>query len=240
MKWNDPKLRPWKIGIHLVLILGLLMLLYVAIGSPPLSMRHAFRRAERAHLVGPSHIVDVTTKSHFDKLIVGETDYGICFFGKQNARNSATGKASYLFTYREKTGDVTIAAPSNGYHGTFVATRESEAVYLFTEYPDAATAQLQLHIAGTCYDIYDVTNFMEADLTLQESFTATASKDEEGFFFFMLQGEDLNSSAALLLLAQYASGSQYHFLRAEVTITATVQLYDSQQRLILEKEITIW
>ena len=81
---------------------------------------------------------------------------------------------------------------------------------------------------------------MKADLTLQESFTATASKDEEGFFFFMLQGEDLNSSAALLLLAQYASGSQYHFLRAEVTITATVQLYDSQPRLILEKEITIW
>ena len=106
--------RPVKACFFAVFVGLVAIVYYIAIGCPTLSFRQEFRRAEKANLVGPSKIVDQLDNhdyNEYDNLIVGETEYGVCFFGRRKYSVAGTRTKKiylYQFNYREKTGDITV------------------------------------------------------------------------------------------------------------------------------------
>ena len=116
-KWKNPIPRPVRAILCAVCAIALAIAYYIALGCPTLTDEQEFRRAEKIHLVGPSKIVDTLTSeySEFDKMIVGETEYGICFFGKYTYTTGVYNKdeTDYRLFYAEKTGDLTLVPAPN-------------------------------------------------------------------------------------------------------------------------------
>lgn len=243
-KRNDPRRRPLWTFLCLFGIALLLAASYIAIGSPTLTFEQEFRRAEKANLVGPSQIVDVLdgTYGEFDKMIVGETEYGVCFFGGKTMtvyRNSNRGKEEmvYTFSYREKTGDITVlAAPNHG--GAFWGEHGiSLPVYVFDCYPAAVRAELELTVTGS--DVRTVND--ETVITdFTESFAAEAVRTEDGFFRFLLDSRDICSAYALCLLSDLSGNGMYYTNKhIDSVVPGTVRLYDENSKLILEQAFEI-
>ena len=227
--------RPVRACLWAALVLAELVLIYIGLGCPTLSMKQELRRAERANLVGPSKIVDTLIKdiSYYDKLIVGETDYGICFLtqsfvtGSTMLSTQITG-ASYDFYYREKTGDLTIASiPVWALHGDSLPSGENTTVYLFDNYPEAQWAELWLQIDGN----------LESDADVLQIFQQTVERTTEGHFRFVLTGKSKIQCDALEYLARNTSGMD--FPAVGCTMLATVKLYDANNQLILEREMDL-
>lgn len=239
--WNHPKYRPAQVVICILFSLVLIAALYVSWGCPTLSMRQEFRRAEKAHLVGPSKIVDTVTDaySEYDKMFVGETEHGICFFGKNSTQrpSSSFQETSYHFTYREKTGDLTVAAAPNIFGGFWDMRSCSLPVYLFDEYPQAVRAELEVTISG---QFHHFVNSNETIEDYKEVFHASATRTEKGFFRFILTSETAQQSKVLAMFSNVSNS--YIYLsseEAEATILAAVCLFDAQGNLILERDLEI-
>lgn len=233
--------RPAKAIFCAVCVVLLLIVYYIALGCPT-TFRQEFRRAEKAHLVGPSTIVDMVedTYTQFDKMIVGETEHGICFFGRyyQNyPYNAPRGEKHYLFSYVEKAGDLTIAAAPNvwGSVWTFQGFEQSIPVYLFTENADALRAELEISVSGE-YERNDVTTQYE------HTFRAEATRSESGIFRFWFSADTEKELAALYFLSNATGGSAYQGLtdkELETVFPTTVRLYGADGKLILEKQLEI-
>lgn len=128
-------------GILLWLMVTLLSVyaIYVAFHSPALTPEMAMRRKEKSAWVGPSKVF-WEGESHswaYDCLILGETDYGYCFF-MYNSENF--GYAMNRFAYVEK-----------GTRGCFLVDRSVVPidihvfpVFAITDNPKAVRAQLTL------------------------------------------------------------------------------------------------
>ena len=71
--------RIFRIFLHLGLILLWCVVVYVGIGSPSFSPEMAMHRAEAAEWIGPSRVIGNHTADG-KGLLVGETDYGYCFY----------------------------------------------------------------------------------------------------------------------------------------------------------------
>lgn len=221
--------RPVRACIAGTLAIVLAIAYYIALGCPTLSFKQEFRRAEKVHLVGPSNIVDtiVVDYREFDKMIVGETEEGICFFGRYYhcyPYDEAFAEKLYYFSYVEKTGDITIAAAPNVWGLIWNDSAQSVPVYLFVGAPEAVRAEITLHKA---------TNF-------NQSFHAEATRLDSGVFRFWLEAEGEGLSA-LFTLSCITGGTPYGLTYDILftTIPATVKLYDADGALILEKELVI-
>ena len=233
--------RPVRTIGNLVLAVALAALFYISIGCPTYSFEREFRRAEKAHLVGRSEIVDtVTDYQEYDKMIVGETEHGICFFGVfdvtvgySNGRNQYV--PYYTFTYYEKTEDVTVAvAPC--FSSIWSMYGASLPIYLFDTHPEAVRAEIRTTVSGE--ETYH-SNDKKHTISFKETFTAEAERSGDGYFRFTLQSQDENGSRALGLLSSVASGESLASDERDTIIPFTVRLYDASGEMILEKELTI-
>lgn len=220
--------RPIRACCYAILAIMTAIAFYIALGCPTLSFRQEFRRAEKAHLVGPSQIVDTMNGEYieFDKMIVGETENGICFFGRYYSQYpyKSTDEKQYFFSFIEKTGDITIAAAPNVW-GIVWQESKSIPVYLFVNQPNAVRAEITLK----------ATTYFEA------TFHAEATRLDSGVFRFWLEaeGKDLE---ALSIFSRITGGAPYIGLSDELldtAIPATVKLYDTDGALILEEELII-
>lgn len=243
--WRDPRLRPLRAGIDIVLILICLAVLYITIGCPTLSMHQEFRRAEKANLVGPSKIVDTLTTDccGYDKMIVGETEEGICFFGKFIVLTGNTifdKDVCYNFMYLKKSGEMTVAATPNLWSEYFPDSSRSLPVYLFTDYRNAERAEIEIRIDGICepnYAYEDWPGYTPFDGVMQETFLGSATRDENGFFRFLFTTQDQAQIYALKVLSD--TSHQVFSFHYQATVYATVQLYDSQGILIAEQTMEL-
>ncbi len=236
--------RPIQTIISIVCVIALSSLYYIALGSPTLTFEQEFRRAEKANLVGPSRIVEVMDEncSDFDALIVGETEYGICFFGRKEINvirgsNYEREEMMYTFSYREKTGDITVfAAPA--YSSVFWSDFERcLPVYVFDQYPEATRAQLELTIPGSDTR---VSNGQTITTNYSERFTATAERTGSGYFRFDLIAKDRTRLYALNLLATISGNEMYpNNKQIDTVIPGFLRLYDQSGNLIAVKEFTI-
>ena len=234
--------KPVKVCVCAVCVILLAAVYYIVLGCPA-TFRQEFRRAEKAHLVGPSKIVDSLKGEYteFDKMIVGETEEGICFFGKYsyNDGNARKEKTAYYFTYLEKTGDLTLAAAPNvsGVHWSFFGFARTLPVYLFTEDTTAARAEINIHVTGK---YRSESNGKAITKAFNETFQAEASRTEEGFFRFWLEGSDKGSLSALYYLSN-TTGNAWGFDYSDLPsgATATVRLYDAEGNQIREETITL-
>lgn len=235
--------RSLKACVCTVLVVLLALTYYIALGCPTLSFRQEFRRAEKAHLVGPSKIIDTLNGEYidFDKMIVGETEYGICFFGRYyNAfpYDNPFAEKQYLFSYVEKSGDVTIAAAPNVWGSTWALSgiMRYVPVYLFTDEPNSVRAEVEITVVGA------YNNGTAKDRIFTEIFVGEAERSEEGFFRFGLSADDDSSLHALHYLSSKTGGFVFNERINESlqSITAVVRLYDANGALVQEKELTIY
>lgn len=236
--------RPLAACISAVCVLALLLLGYIAIGCPTLTFRQEFRRAEKANLVGPSTIVDEldgTIYADFPNMYVGESDYGITFFGLSDVTLSNGryfNKKQYIFSYQEKTGDITLAIAPNhsgvmwGDWGSYVDI-VNLPVYVFTEHTDAARAEVTIRVNGA----YTKTVNGEKKTTeFSETFTAKASAIDDGIFRCFLQSKTDKQCHALYYLSRNVCD---RYPSPDVTITAMVWLYDEDGNIIVAQSVDI-
>ena len=236
--------RPIRAVCNILLIVVVLTAFYVSIDTPTLNARHAFRRQERANLLGPSTILfDEDVEDYrYGHLIVGETEEGILTF----VGDSWTG-----FNYHEKAGDITVVSAPKWWFdwgsSDFAATLP---VFVFHEYPEATNAWLVLDIKGTYTHNLNGENLNEP---LNHSPKVWSDQGGDGYFYFTLdipyRGEGsyrddagglADDGYALDMLAQhftnaYRSTSPY----SNCSITATVMLFDKNNTLITEQELVL-
>lgn len=237
--------RPLKACLCALLVLMLAAVYYIALGCPTLSMRQEFRRAEKVHMVGPSEIVDTVNNvySEFEKMIVGETEYGICFFGRYGSGRQGTthrGQRHYSFFYHEKTGDITIlpAPNSSAFEWTWYGFARALPVYVFTDEQEAVRAEIELTVTGEyTYYYHGYPEIDPVQRTLNRTLQAEAPRDDTGMFRFWPEADDQPGLAALQYLSSAIGGNTTNVDRLESlsTIQATVRLYDAQNTLIREE-----
>ncbi len=241
-QWIERIPRPVRAIFYTVLALVLAISYYIALGCPALGIRHEFRRAEKAHMVGPSKIVDTLSNDdyyEYDKLLVGETDHGICFFGRHYSSrpyDDPFAEKLYDFSYVEKTGDITLCAPPIVWGTTWDAFefKRGLPVYVFTEHSQAVRAEVEVTVVGSTGK-NGVGKFTVP-------FQAEAERAKEGFFRFTFEADRKNSLKALYYLSIVGSGDRSDMQTNDrlERITAVVRLYDASGQLIAEETLNIW
>ena len=241
--------RPLRACLWALLAICMAITYYIVLGCPTLSITQEFRRAEKVNMVGPSKIVDRVLMPEYDEfetMLVGETDHGIIFFGKYGESKSggkSSGRQLYRYSYQEKTGDVSFAAPPNifGAHGMYELP-----VYVFTEHEDAVQAAISITIAGSRSYINDD---KKVEDPLHVTFQTEAERDKNGFFRFLLTApSDLatdpfaqknDDSYALFCLSNLCSDNAIYDNQRTMVIPITVTLYDADGNLIVTRELTL-
>ena len=134
-----------QVCIHLVSILLLVCLIYVFLGCPPLTAENAFRRAEKASMVGPATILGQCQPAGYDcdALVLGQDMEGVYLY----VMNRWSPENSELI-YRKKEGSLTVlAAPGDTLYQYEVRARIP--LILFDSCPSAVRAPKQS--ASTCW-----------------------------------------------------------------------------------------
>ena len=233
--------RPLQATICIVLSVVLAVSYYISIGCPTLTLEQEFRRAEKIHMVGPSTVVDTVSKSEyreFETMIVGETDHGICFFGKrENVTVGEDEPWEYHFLYTEKTGDITLAVPPGSYYSFWENFDTSLPIYVFSEDSSAVRAEIRINVTGRSSW---TENGEEKELQIDKSFTETVDRTDPRFFRFTITSTDEHGHHALLAFAKVASSAL--FLtdnQKNAVITVTIRLFDASNDVITWKSLTM-
>lgn len=228
---------PLRATLYAAGIVFLLYAIYVCLGYPTLTLKQEFRRAEKAHFVGPSTIVEVTEDWEFDKMIVGETPYGVCFFGPDEIGIAGTNRTyiTYYFSYREKTGDLTVLAPPSVFYG-FWSSYPWDAelpLYIFSDVPDATRVHVQLRVSH-------IMDTSESDSKVlyehDELFIVDGHQIADGVFKCTLVGGTTRAKNALGQVCAMSMGVPADSSYENDVIPITVRFYDSNNQLITEKQ----
>lgn len=235
--------RQVRTGFNILIILYLLLTFYVSIGSPVFTLEQRFRRAEKAHLVGPGEIVDQTQwglYSQFTDMLVAETEHGVMFYGYWDQDYPLDDYE--VFSYREKTGKLTfLAPPSLGFSWAFDRFDRTVPLYLFDDYPEAVRAEASVHAKGTCQvdnDTYD-----QFDMR----FAVSADRFADGVFRFLLElkgGDPLKLAAAQMLTEISTTMESWPYantvaFQREPRADVTIRLYDADDNLIVEEKLVL-
>lgn len=220
---------------------------YVCIGSPTSSEVQAFRRAEKANLLGPSTILLDTDLEYYyyDHLILAETDdCVITYVGEMGAYPT--------FCYTEKTGDVTVVTPTRSPFSWGNRNEEvNMPVFIVDDVPEAVRAELEIHILGS----YKCSSGGEAEtFSLNHRYCLESRREGAGYFRFSINLPSLEpydkfgnytdarhgaDGFALDLLADTFSNTNNWLPYQNASITATARLYDDQDQLIVQREMTL-
>ncbi len=226
--------------LNIVLAIILILAFYISIGCPTFSLTQEFRRAEKAHMIGPCEIVDINTDHYeYEKLIVGESEYGVCFFGKfeltvgyKNGKNRLEDR--YTLTYFEKTGDITLAVAPNVRAGLWSFANIDLPVYVFHSHPDAVWAEIEVKVVGN-QEIHS--NSQIVTVEYNHLFAAKSIQNEGGHFRFTLTSTSEQSAKALGIISTIASRELPASNYQDIVIPAIVRLYDADNQLIAEKTV---
>lgn len=218
--------RKIRICLNILAIALTVFLIYIFAGSPAFTVAAAFRRAEKAQLVGPSEILAQLhpTGTEYDHLVLASTDGSVTLFAYDRWDSRLT-----TLVYRPKTGPVTVAAAPGDVH-FWSASTANVPVFVFDSYPNAVRAELELTLS-TSYDGED----------FEKTYHLESDREGSGYFAFTLEARKNPAlgpeGRAIYLLQNICSNSMADTL--DVAIPATVRLYDAQNILIAEEAITI-
>ena len=228
---------PVRAAICGACILFLLYVLYISLGYPTLTLKQEFRRAEKAHFVGPSTIVEITEDWEFDKMIVGETDHGVCFFAPHEMGIIGSNRTftTYYFSYREKTGDLTVfGAPSVFYHfWDSFSGEEKLPLYIFADVPNADRVQVELQVTRIKEPSVDGSKVI---YEYDEYFLVDGQPIADGVFKCNLTGVTADEKAALEQVCEMSMGARAGSAFEDAVIPITVRFYDGNGQLIAEKQ----
>jgi hypothetical protein len=223
---NTPK--GIKIGLNLLLIALTVLLWYIFAGTPTYSMTQAYRRTEKAELLGPGDILAERNVEFmgFNRLLIAETDRGGILYTYLLSDNT-TSSASGQLIYREKTnGAAIIPTPLEPFSYTAFAKDTTYPIFVIDNWPDAVRGELEL----TLFDelngaAFSGTYSLRADRTCDSLFVFELSP---------LSGDGYGEAEAYAInslgrLAQAFSGSLTAY-------PVTLRLYDKDDALLLEYE----
>ena len=234
--------RQVRTGFNILIILYLLLTFYVSIGSPVFTLEQRFRRAEKAHLVGPGKIVDHTDWSlypEFTDMLVAETSDGVIFYGYWDQRYPYDDYD--VFSYREKTGKLTFLAPPIMMFGwTFHDYDRTMPLYLFDDYPEAVRAGLDIRVVGR----FQADNDRYEDCNLE--FGVSANRYADGVFRFLwdIYGHSEQQKGSAEILSEISTSGDTAFTstrahRLDSWAEITVRLYDADDNLIVEEKLVL-
>lgn len=221
--------RKARIAIHICVIFLSLIALYTFFGAPTLSAAQAFRRYEKANMVGPAQILGTVKLeegygSYRQMLIADDGDAISLFFYDHAAHEDPK------LIYREKTGDLTVlGAP----YPTDARTRKTNCFYpifLFDEYPEAVRAELELTLSAEY--------FGEG---FEKTYSLTAQRSNPGYFKFLLRTYNrsgLGVEGYAIQVMALISGYEGKSFR-DWSVPVTVKLYNEADELICERSLEI-
>lgn len=225
--------RKYRLPILWLVLAAVLLALYTFSGSPTVSIEQRFRRAEKAHLVGPAEIlgsVELETDiPSYQNMLIADDGEGILFFCYNYAADLYHFDQTELI-YREKTGDVTVLSapfPNESREHTNVA---SLPVFVFDNYPEAVRAELDLTLSVT----YKGKLF-------EKEYHLKAKRTQPRYFQFTLgciNPSGLGAEGYALQIFTLLSGYGGRAI-PNTSIPATVRLYDAQDKLISEESLEI-
>lgn len=235
--WN--RIPKWiRVILNLTAAAVLALTVYILLDAPALTDQWAFRRAEKANLVGPGEIV---TRMELEgmpyrKLITAETDRGVEFY----AYDPYIRGGEIQFSYQRKNGALTVAVPPGSMVPlSWPLLEEGEIpVFLFHEFPEAVRAELELSIAGA-YSWY--VNDAERTMEFDEHFSLCSVEAGDGWFRFAMEVEGTpdftptpSLQAAELLIRVCDPYSYIPDRKSEIPVT--IRLYDEADQLIHEEQ----
>lgn len=238
--------RPTRVIINILAIILVASAFYVSIGAPTLTEEQAFRREERANLVGPSTILfhEKVENYRYGTLILGETKHGVITW----VDDSWNG-----FNYHEKTGDITVVtAPSTWFDFGMENWEVALPVFVVDDYPEAVQAVLELNIQGVF--VHNL-NGKRLEEPLDHHFTLSSHRGDDGFFYFPLslpyldafddQGNETGATHgvdgyALDALADtFTNAMTAVNPQSNVSVTATVELFDESGALLVTRDLVL-
>lgn len=218
--------RKVQVAINLMLIPLLLLLFYIVIHSPTATPEQAYRRFEKANLVGPSEILgyETITRGTPAAFMLAESADGYIISAVKQPQHHQTRD----FFYLQKTGDITVCpAPQELYWefgGELVLT-----IFLFDEYPAAEYAELD-------FELY----WENGRNAYRKWHSLKATRNNPGYFRFDLEHDHNQFEVDPLAESIYQLSRVLHFpndrILASDAYPITVRLYDDSGKLIVEKK----
>ena len=217
--------RTVRSSLYILLSLAALAAIYTFLGAPA-SAETQFRRAERAHMVGPGEIlgtVDLEAElGSYRKMLLAETEEGVILYCYDHPAYQDTE-----LIYREKTGSVTLLCAPYPDGSREYQVNPRVPVVLFDRYPDAVRAELDLTLS-TLY----------MGQPFEKTYCLSSPRENSGYFLFYIvthspQGLGLQGIA----LQRFAMISGYR--DPDMTASATVRLYDAAGTLIAREDTQV-
>lgn len=223
--------RGFRIAVFCMGIALICAALYTFSNGPTLSLEQEYRRAEKAHLVGPAEILGTeeleTAFPSYWNMLIADDGEGIIFFC-YDYDHSKLDQSELI--YRKKTGDITVLGapfPNEGREKTTVA---KYPVFIFDNYPEAVYAELDITLRVN----YDGERF-------RKTYQLHADRKNSGYFTFTLGSvnpEGLGAEGHALQVFALISGYGGRSF-PELTIPATVRLYAADKTMICERTLEI-
>lgn len=208
--------------IHLLTVLVLVWFIYVLLGCPAFTAKGAFRRAEKAAMVGPAAVIGQFRPTGYDcdAIVLGQDPEAVYLF----VMNRWNPEASEL-VYRKKEGSMTLlAAPGNILYQYEMQARIP--IVLFDSCKEATRAELDLTVYTDSFE---------------KTYPLSAKREGDGYFAFDLVARNAGAlgeeGKALRLLQEISSNSMAG--NVNVSFPATVRFYDASGALILEETACI-
>lgn len=243
--------RPYRAMVNIAAILILAAAAYFSLGSPVLTPIQKFRRVERANLVGPSRILETIHPENGDypHILVADDGGGVIIY-RYGDRFNETGD----FLYREKTGGVTVLPVPNHQFSCSEKYELDLPILLFHDCPNAWRAEIVLTFGeGLGIRQTQWENGGEVALGFYEqTYRLEAHSDIEGYFRFNLhlqsqdwyvdengmdRGTPLGKAGyAVEVFCRMMDMNRFHL---EESVPVTVRLYDEDNALLLEQDLTI-
>lgn len=218
--------RSVKILINLLVTVLLIFLIYTFIGSPAFSARQAFRRAEKANLLGPGTILAQLEPEgcNCDRVILAQTDDGAMLY--RYRRGEAWTRE---VIYRERTDGLAILTiPENDYRPT--ERQLSLPVYLFDDCAAAVRAEMDITFSAN-----------QDGERYEKTYSLSAQREGQGYFAFSIFAQNaagLGIEGYALHLFRVISGNSMGNW-ADVAIPATVRFYGEAGQLLRQQTLVI-
>lgn len=245
--------RKIRICINILAILLLLFVVYILLDCPAFTPEQHFRRLEKANLVGPAKIIETIDppNGEYEHIIVADDGDGVILYSYDNPEYRWAWNG---FLYREKSEGITVfPAPNHLYFGAELYTMDVP-VLVFHDYPDACRAELELRFDENIgVPITTWENGEKVKLGyFEKDYLLEATSDIPGYFRFNLHAESedwyvdeygFDRGTPLgkegLALQTFCRMIDMNRAYLQEYVTATVRLYDADDRLIVEETLTI-
>lgn len=230
MRKKRAPLLPRSVRAVVFLLLALLLALtvYVGLGSPPLNAEMTFRRAERAHMVGPSKILaEFSNGQQFPRrVIIAETESSHILYTVQQQEygyrrfytNPKEGQIdNYTLRVYPKTEPVALYTVS-------MTNTSPVQLALFDRHSDAVRAEMETTVT-----------FLYREELCTMDIRADSDREYDRFFLFSISKPQGSSEQWYNAMSQLTSRSTE---TGEEKTVVTIRLYDANGILIGTESFT--